>query len=75
MDIFGSVTGRRTDTVIGVDSNGQMLTAGTKAPSFTLPNHTGDTIRVDPGEARRPMALLFYPESGKYNSSISCLPQ
>ncbi len=46
-----------------------MLTAGTKAPSFALPNQTGDTIRVDPGDARRPMALLFYPESGKYGPS------
>jgi peroxiredoxin len=52
-----------------------MLTVGTKAPSFALPNHTGDTIRVDPGDAHRPMALLFYPESGKYARSASYLPQ
>ncbi|KAF8631814.1 hypothetical protein AX17_005029 [Amanita inopinata Kibby_2008] len=39
---------------------------GTKAPPFSLPNHTGETFNVRPGETELPIALLFYPESFSY---------
>lgn len=72
MPIFGIIAGEfkftfdlhRTSK--GHLNKDNMLTSGTKAPSFALPNHTGETVRVEPGEAGRPIALLFYPESGTY---------
>ncbi|KAK2465244.1 hypothetical protein APHAL10511_002598 [Amanita phalloides] len=43
-----------------------MLTVGTKALPFALPNHTGVVVHVTPGENGQPIALLFYPESGSF---------
>ncbi|KAM6494222.1 Thioredoxin-like fold [Amanita muscaria] len=48
-----------------------MLSTGTKAPSFSLINHEGETVHVRPGETGLPLALLFYPESG----SMGCTRQ
>jgi len=39
----------------------QMITAGTRAPSFSLPDHLGRAIALDSFAGRRNVMLLFYP--------------
>ena len=37
---------------------------GKQAPSLSLPNYTGETFTLTPGEKGLPIALFFYPKSG-----------
>ncbi|THH31163.1 hypothetical protein EUX98_g3020 [Antrodiella citrinella] len=39
---------------------------GKPAPTFSLPNYTGDTYDFNPAEIGIPTALFFYPSSGTY---------
>jgi peroxiredoxin Q/BCP len=39
----------------------QMITAGKKAPAFSLPDHLGRTIALERFAGRRNVMLLFYP--------------
>jgi len=39
---------------------------GKPAPSFSLPNHTGETYDFRPADGGVPTALFFYPSSGTY---------
>ncbi|KNZ80927.1 hypothetical protein J132_03627 [Termitomyces sp. J132] len=38
---------------------------GEQAPSLSLPNYTGKTYSLTPGESGNPIVLFFYPSSEK----------
>ena len=39
----------------------KMITAGTEAPPFSLPDHLGRTMTLDQFSGKRHVMLLFYP--------------
>jgi len=39
---------------------------GKQAPSFSIPDHTGELYTFKPGSNGEPTALFFYPSSGSY---------
>ena len=39
----------------------QMITAGNKAPGWSLPDHLGRTISLEQFAGQRNVMLLFYP--------------
>ncbi|GLB38493.1 putative redoxin [Lyophyllum shimeji] len=39
---------------------------GKQAPAISLPNYTGETFTLKPGETGVPTVLFFYPSSGSY---------
>lgn len=39
---------------------------GKKAPTIILSNQNGEEVTVEPGATGTPLAVFFYPESGKF---------
>lgn len=37
---------------------------GKPAPAITLPNYTGESFTMTPGEGGIPIVLFFYPKAG-----------
>src|ERR1700722_7082622 len=46
------------------------MSAGSQAPSITLPDSNGETFSLAPGQNDLPIALFFYPKSGRSRSQL-----